>query len=469
MKTIGFFAALVLEICIFPISSNAGTVPFDSITPSMIRATGIADSIIDGSDSVSNMIPTGAILFFKTKNNRYGKLKVLNYAYNMLLRIVTYNSNGTVYAQGDSVRIRGTFQCNLDSAAECLSMSNADFFWNQLTSVLRRIEARGGARFALYFTPSNTVTNITMKPASPAVLKDSQNVIVRFTYKTNVDKASIWCAPITHGSIGPAYSPGSLWHSFSVNAPGSDTGSCYFTIDTGTVTVDSVYVMIIDSTRKKFFDTYIPVSYFFTPDTNSNFITHITMSPPSPAQLNDTQYVTVYFTYKISALSGARILCLPITHGLVSPHAAFSGSSVINPGTGTNGRLFTITQGSTVVDSIQMIMTDSANTKTLFEWYVPVSYSFSAPVDVNAVLGQPIANDYGIRATYDGNIRIALTRAADVEIRVYNAVGRCIKNLADGYMAAGYHQYRLQGASGVLFVRSTINGRVSISKIFIGK
>jgi hypothetical protein len=469
MKANGFWVALFLGIAIFSLSSNAATIPFDSITPSMIRATVIADSIIDGSDSISNMIPNGAIVFYKTKNGRYGKFKVLNYGYNMWLRIVTYNSNGSVYAQGDSVMIRGTFRCNLDSAAECPSLAQADFHWNQMTSVFRLIEAKNGARFAVYFSPSNVVTNITMKPASPSVLKDSQHVTVSFTYKTNITKASIWFAPISHRGTLWVYTPGSLWHSFSISQPGSDTGSTYFTIDTGSVNVDSVYVIIMDSTYKKFFDTYIPVSYFFTPDTNGNYITHITMDPPSPAQLNDTHYVLVSFTYRINAASGARISCLPITHGLFSPNAAVSGSFLINPGTGTNGRLFTITQGSVVVDSIHVIMTDSANTKTLFEWYVPVSYSFSEPVSVNAAAGQPLPDKNSVYATSDWNIHIALNQAADVEIRVYNAGGRCLKTIADGYMAAGYHQYRLQGASGVLFVRSTINGRVSTSKIFIGK
>ena len=48
---------------------------------------------IDGSDNEGNQIPVGTVLAFKTNENRYGKMIIDEYGYNLTLRWTTYDNS----------------------------------------------------------------------------------------------------------------------------------------------------------------------------------------------------------------------------------------------------------------------------------------------------------------------------------------------------------------------------------------
>ena len=457
-----FFATMAIPPC-----SSAVAVPFDSITWALISTRYIADTIIDGSNNVNNAIPTGAIVLYKTKTGRFGKLKVLSYGYNLWLRIVTYNNDGSVFAHADSVQIEGTWFCDLDSAIES-SSPLADFQWEIENATIRQITARNPVKLLLYYSPNNVVTNVTMTPSSPAIIADKQMVTVTFTYTTSLSSgARIFFEPITHGPMGPVVANGALFYQF--NAPaGTDTGSSRFYIDTGSVYIDSVWVRMLDTTRTKIiFDSYVPVSYAATPDTASNLIIPISMTPPSPASLVDKQNVIVKFMYRTSETPGVRIWAMPIT--LMGSHTMSQGSSVIKTLTDTMSRFFSIDSGVAHVDSVLLQMKDSLSTRILFQKSFPVSYSFSDVTRAIAPVNKTLGKEYNCIAARDGTIRIKMPEAGFAEIKVYDTRGRCLGIVAKGYLTAGEHAVKIGKMRGVAVVRGKVNGREFVGKVVNGE
>ena len=467
MRKIGLAAAMLFATMALPPSSSAVAVPFDSITRALISTRYIADTIIDGSNNVNNAIPTGAVVLYKTKTGRFGKLKVLSYGYNLWLRIVTYNSDGSVFAQADSVQIRGTWLCDLDSAKESLS-PQADFQWDQVSAVLRYIKAGNPVKLLLYYSPNNVVTNVTMTPSSPAIIADKQMVTVKFTYITSLASgARIFFEPITRGPLGPVVANGALFYQFTAPA-GTDTGSSRFYIDTGSVYIDSVYVQMLDTSRTKIiFDSYVPVSYAVTPDTAQNLIIPISTTSPSPASLVDKQNVIVKFIYRTNEIAGVRIWAMPIT--LMGSHTLSQGSSVIKTLTDTMSRFFSIDSGVAHVDSVLVQMKDSTSTRILFQKSFPVSYSFSDITFAFAPVNKTLGKEYNCIAARDGTIRIKMPDAGFAEIKVYDPRGRCLGIVAKGYMTAGEHAVKMGNVRGVAVVRGKVNGREFTGKVVNGE
>jgi len=467
MRKIFLAAMLFFTTLILPQPSSAVAVPFDSITRGLISVKTIADSVIDGSNNVNNAIPTGAIVLYKTRTGHFGKLKVLSYGYSLWLRIVTYNNDGSVLAQADSVQVRGTFLCDLDSAKESLS-PQADFQWDQATAILRYITARNPAKLLLYYSPNNVVMNVTMTPSSPAIIADKQMVTVKFSYTTSLaGGAVIFFEPAGPGPFGATVPQSARWLLFKA-AAGTDTGSSFFYIDTGSAYIDSIWVRMLDSTRTKtIFDSYVPVSYAATPDTAQNLAVPISMTPPGPATLIDKQHVTAKFMYRTSETSGVRIWAMPITTG--GAYTLSEGSSVIKSLTDTMSRFFSIDSGTALVDSVLVQMKDSTSTRILFQKSFPVSYSFSDITFAFAPVNKNPPKEFRCITGRDGTIRITMPEAGFAEVKAYDARGRCVGILAKGYLTAGEHAVKMGKVRGVAVVRGKVNGKEYVYKVIAGE
>jgi hypothetical protein len=141
------FSAIVALLCT---GASVFAVPFNSISLSDIEAASLSPATINGSDNSNNQIPTGTILLYKTDVQRYGKLQIASYGYNLSMNWVTYNADGSVYSSGQNLVIHGTWSCDLDSGTETLTPSSSDFWWLIGDAVRRYFVPEDGAEFAVY-------------------------------------------------------------------------------------------------------------------------------------------------------------------------------------------------------------------------------------------------------------------------------------------------------------------------------
>lgn len=132
---------------------DEGAMPYSELDREHIAAMEgqMSTASIDGSDG--NEFMPGTYFIYKTDEGRFGRFMVENYepegTYNMVIRWVTYNADGSVYTHGRRLVIRGTWSCDLDEGLETSSSTERDFLWNLLTSTTRRLDPKNGAKFKL--------------------------------------------------------------------------------------------------------------------------------------------------------------------------------------------------------------------------------------------------------------------------------------------------------------------------------
>jgi hypothetical protein len=105
------------------------------------------------------------------------------------------------------------------------------------------------------------VKTISLTPPTPNILQFGQDVTVRFSYRTNqAGGVRIWARPFTGSALTPNYAAcGS-----PIYPMGSGTGTCSFTITTGTVTVNRIRFEVWDANQTTLlFRAFIPVHFQF--------------------------------------------------------------------------------------------------------------------------------------------------------------------------------------------------------------
>ncbi len=133
-------------------SSTDEELCFSDITIDEIENLDLTNSSINGSNNEDNELNNSAIVVYKTNEGRYGKLIVKEYGYNLTLKWVTYNQDGSIYSLGENLVIHGTFHGDLDLGVEHLSDSQqeSDFWWRQVDGTIRDFVPENGALFAVY-------------------------------------------------------------------------------------------------------------------------------------------------------------------------------------------------------------------------------------------------------------------------------------------------------------------------------
>lgn len=98
---------------------------------------------------ISRSALRAAVLFIKTSSGRYAVCEA--YAgYNLHLRhLRVYNADGTTHLEKDSLIIRGTYLCDIDSGLE--TSSDADFWWEAVRPGVNYLVPRNGAAAAIAF------------------------------------------------------------------------------------------------------------------------------------------------------------------------------------------------------------------------------------------------------------------------------------------------------------------------------
>jgi hypothetical protein len=102
-----------------------------------------------GTQKISRSRLRAAVLFLKTSRGRYAVCEA--YAgYNLLLRnLRVYNADGTLHLERDSLVIRGTYLCDIDSARE--TSFDADFWWEAVSPGINYLVPRNNAAVYVAF------------------------------------------------------------------------------------------------------------------------------------------------------------------------------------------------------------------------------------------------------------------------------------------------------------------------------
>lgn len=120
---------------------------FANISLSTIQTTPLLGTAIAANNDSTNLLPEGAILFYKTNQGNYGKLKVLHYGSTLTIKFFTVAKNGALVAFSDSLSIPGTWLCDLDSSSMTGQTAGADFKWSLETITLRKLLPKNNALF----------------------------------------------------------------------------------------------------------------------------------------------------------------------------------------------------------------------------------------------------------------------------------------------------------------------------------
>lgn len=107
----------------------------------------------------------------------------------------------------------------------------------------------------------HSVTNITLNPPTPNILVHNQKVTVSFSYATTqAGGVRIFARPFTGGAATPQYAASGA----QVSPTGSGTGEQFFTITSGSVTVDRIQIQMWNADQSVLlFQAFLPVNYEF--------------------------------------------------------------------------------------------------------------------------------------------------------------------------------------------------------------
>ena len=224
---------------------------------------------------------------------------------------------------------------------------------------------------------ANLVTQVSLKPRTPNILRLNQNVTINFTYVTNeVGGVRIFARPFSGGSLTPNYAASGS----PLYPVGGGAGSGSFTITSGNPTVTKIrFQMWNDSQTTLLFETFIPVSYQFK--SAAQIVSQIGLTA-TPNVLKHGQKVSVSFNYKATTRGGVRIFARPLSGSALTPHYTAHASKLYAVGSGTGHGWFTVTSGAATVTKVRLQIWNANQTRKLFQAVVPVSYQYKAPTNI---------------------------------------------------------------------------------------
>jgi len=101
----------------------------------------------------------GAIIFYKTNDGTYGKLKIVSTGEGadpkLTIDIVNYNSDGSVLNKYSNVVIGKSVGCDLETGLTYSGGQNnsSDFWWGSPDAINYRILPLGGSEFYVFLKP----------------------------------------------------------------------------------------------------------------------------------------------------------------------------------------------------------------------------------------------------------------------------------------------------------------------------
>jgi hypothetical protein len=175
---------------------------------------------------------------------------------------------------------------------------------------------------------------------------------------------------MTAGALSANYTA----HPSGIYPLGSGSGSGFFTITNGDLTVDAIRFQVYNAAQTVLLlEFYIPVKYMYS----AHALYNVAVTPASPSSMQFNRDVTVSFSYSTNQVGGVRIFPRPMTGSSLTPNYSASGSPVYATGSGAGSGSFTILSGDAKVDGIRFQMYNDAQTVLLLELVIPVDYAYA--------------------------------------------------------------------------------------------
>lgn len=300
-----------------------------------------------------------------------------------------------------------------------------------------------GAEPGAVAASDHLIKHILLDPPSPNFVRLGQDVTVSFDYQTvEPGGVRIFARPYSGGALSPGY----LADASPLYPSGSGSGSNGFTISTGTVVVDQIWLRMFNAEQSQLlFEAFIPVHYGFTGADDPLY--GVDLSPATPNILRHGDQVDATFDYITDEPGGARIFLRPFTGGDLTPDYSAHGSPVYPAGSGSGSGYFQINSGDVTVDQIRARMTNADQSLLLFEEFLPVHYEYGAGTNrvYNLALTPPTPNildlNENVNLTFDYNTN----QLGGVRIFARPMQGG---DLAPGFAAHGSPLYPTGGGSG---------------------
>lgn len=216
---------------------------------------------------------------------------------------------------------------------------------------------------------ANWLGGITFNHPSPSYLPYGEQVVVSIDCKvTEAEGVRVYVLPYSGLNPTPGYGT-----SGSVIVPfGESTVSRYFTINSGTPTVDRVRVrMNTADNSAQILEFFVRVRYEYGP----YGIFNIDLSEVDHSVLANGSDLNVTCDYVTPGPEDVIVFARPYTDGSLSPGYS-AGGGVRVPFAGSAAQHFTFNSSDSDVDHIRIYIRNDANTETLFEIFHPVDFSW---------------------------------------------------------------------------------------------
>ncbi|MBL8153591.1 MAG: C1 family peptidase [Anaerolineae bacterium] len=104
-------------------------------------------------DKISRANLRAAVVFFRTSSGRYAVAEAYAGDNLYLRNLRVYNANGTIHLERDTLVIRSSYLCDLDTARE--TSLNADFWWEGVSPGVHFLVPRNGAAACIVYNIAN--------------------------------------------------------------------------------------------------------------------------------------------------------------------------------------------------------------------------------------------------------------------------------------------------------------------------
>ncbi len=132
---------------------------------------------INGNNDETNQLRTGTVIYYKTSEGRWGKMRIQQYDANLIIEWMTFNDNGSTYSYGSNLTVRGSYTYDLDLGRE--GAASNDFWWQHQAYIIRNLVPNNNAQFykVNYAKKAKKpTTQPTAQTDAPTIIGDDKSI-----------------------------------------------------------------------------------------------------------------------------------------------------------------------------------------------------------------------------------------------------------------------------------------------------